>query len=1059
MWAVRIALQRPYTFLAMTLLILLLGPLVALRMPVDIFPSIRIPVLGVIWSYAGLPPQEMADRITNSFNRILPTAVADVDHIDSTSLTGVSVSKIYFHPNANLPLSIGQSVASGQYWLKNLPPGSTPPQFVAYNASTVPVLQLALSSDTISQQGLFDAGNYFVRSQLAGIPGMSLPFPYGGRQRQVQVDLDPERLQALGVSAQDVQNAILAQNLIVPAGTQKIGGFEYLIRLDGSPADVSALNDAPIRVVNGAMVFVRDVANVRDGGPPQTNMVRLDGRPGVLMTVQKTGEASTLQVVDQIRSRLPALRAAAPKGLEVRAVGDQSTFVRAAISSVVLEAVVAAGLTAAMVLLFLGSIRSTLVIAASIPLSILCSLIGLWAIGETINLMTLGGLALAVGILVDDATVAIENVNAHLERGEPTERAIVAGAQEIAVPAFVATLCICIAFLPMFFLEGVPRFLFAPLAEAIILAVAASYVLSRTLVPTLAFLFLRAHAPGHAQSPAGSALGRMQARFQRAFDRFSAGHGDLLARALRRPGTVAAGFAAACLLSLVLLPFLGTDFFPAVDAGQMKLHVRAHAGTRVEETAKLVDQVERLVRRSLPSGEVATIVDNIGIPVSGINLTYSTSAPTGTADADIFVTLTERHGPTAGYVTTLRQRLRRAFPGVGFSFLPADSASQILNFGAPMPIDIKVVGKTADQAARVAQPLLGTIQRIPGIADAHLHQDLDTPTFDVRLDRSRSLDAGLTGRDVANNLLISLSGSLQTQPTFWLDPKNGVSYPVVTQVPQQRLRSLDDLRRLPITGAPGSGAQLLGSLAELQRSVGPSVVSHYNSQPVIDILATNDGRDLGGVAGDLRKAIAAAQRAAPPGVTITLTGQVATMSTAFQGLGLGLCFAVLLVFAVIVVNFQSLRDAGVVVAGLPVAGAGIVWMLFLTGTTLSVPALTGAVMTMGVASANSILVVSFARERLQAGAAAAVAAAHPARARLRPVMMTAMAMVAGMLPMALGLGEGGEQNAPLGRAVIGGLACATAATLLLVPVLFAMVNARRRVGQGGTAPLTPMAEA
>ena len=1056
MWLVKIALQRPYTFLVMAVLLLVFGPLAIARTPVDIFPNIRIPVVGIIWSYAGLPPQEMADRITNSFNRVLPTAVNDIEHIDSNALLGVSVSKVYLHPRANLAVSMSQAVASGQYWLRNLPQGTTPPQFVVYSASSVPVLQLALSSSTISQQGLYDAGNIFVRTQLAGIPGLTLPFPYGGRQRQVQVDLDPRALQAHGLSAQDVQAAILSQNLIIPAGTEKIGPYEYLIRLNGSPDDAAALNNVPVKVVDGAMVFVRDVAHVRDGAPPQTNLVRLDGKPGVLMTVQKTGEASTVQVVDQVKARLPKLRAAAPSGLAIQAVGDQSVFVRAAIVSVVREGIVAAGLTALMILLFLGSWRSTLIIATSIPLSILASMIALSALGETINLMTLGGLALAVGILVDDATVAIENINAHLERGEPVESAILAGAQEIAVPAFVATLCICIVFLPMFFLEGVPKFLFVPMAEAIVFAMIASYILSRTLVPTLAKLLLRAHGPGHARE--ANWLGRLQGGFQAAFDRLGHVYARTVAAVVQRRRVFAPIFGIACVLSLALVPALGTDFFPAVDAGQIKLHMRAHAGTRVEETGALADQVEALVRRTIPAPEIQGIVDNIGVPVSGTNLTYSTSAPTGTADADIYITLGPKHRPTAGYIAILRRKLRQAFPGASFAFLPADSATQILNFGAPSPIDVQVVGKTLGQSTQVATALLSHIAKIPGVADARIHQDLDSPEFDIAVDRSRSQDSGLTQRDVANNLLISLAGSFQTQPTFWLDPKNGVSYPIVSQVPQTELTSLDDLRGTPITGAQGSKPQLLGALGHITRTVGPAVVTDYNAQPAIDIMATNAGRDLGGVTRDIGRVVAEAQKHAPAGVTITLRGQVATMNASFRGLFVGLGFAILLVYLVIVVNFQSLLDPLIIISALPAAVAGIVWMLFLTHTTLSVPALTGAIMTMGVATANSILVVSFGRERMVAGDTPAKAAVEAARARFRPVLMTALAMIIGMLPMALGLGEGGEQNAPLGRAVIGGLLWATAATLLFVPAVFTLLHGQPRRGLATVALQPPVAE-
>jgi len=989
---------------------------------------------------------------------VATTTVSNIEHIESQSLTGVGVTKFFFHPGSNVDLSMSQMTAIGQTWLKNLPPGTTPPQILAYSASSVPVIQLALSSKTISEQGLYDAGNIFVRTQLATVQGASIPFPFGGKQRQVQVDLDQTALQSYGLSAQDVQNAIAAQNLIIPAGTQKIGEFEYNIRLNGSPTAVADLNDLPIKAVNGATVYVHDVAHVRDGAPPQTNVVRLNGEHAVLMTVQKTGGASTLDIINAIKAKLPAVQAAAPPGLDIRAVGDQSLFVKAAISGVIREGAIAAALTGLMILLFLGSWRSTLIITVSIPLSILASILALSALGQTINIMTLGGLALAVGILVDDATVAIENINAHLERGESVEDAILNGAHEIAVPALVATLCICIVFVPMFFLEGVSKFLFVPLAEAIVFAMLASYVLSRTLVPTLAKYLLKAHAPGHESSAKPrNPVARLQAAFERGFDRLRERYRGVLTQVIARRGLFIPLFLAGAVASLALAPWLGSDFFPAVDSGQIKLHLRAHAGLRVEETARIADQVEAVIRGVIPTDELADVVDNIGLPFSGINLTYANSGPTGANDADIYVTLKDRHHPTPGYVRALRQRLPGAFPGVSFAFLPADIVSQILNFGAPAPIDVQITGANTVANNAIAQRLLARMQRVPGIADARIQQPLDAPEFDVSVDRSRGQDVGLTQRDVANTMLISLSGSFQNQPTFWLDPKNGFPYPIVTQTPQAQLDSLDALRNTPITGAPGSHPQILGALGEIKRGVGPSLVTHYNVQPAIDIYAAAGDRDLGGVTADIKALVAQAQKDLPKGSAIVIRGQAITMQTSFSGLFLGLGFAILLVYLLIVVNFQSWLDPFIIVSALPAALAGIVWMLFLTHTTLSVPALTGAIMSMGVATANSILVVSFARDRLQAGGVdAATAAMEAGFGRFRPVLMTALAMIIGMLPMALGLGEGGEQNAPLGRAVIGGLTVATLATLLFVPAVFTLLHGRRAAAPRTTpAPFGP----
>src|SRR5579859_1920811 len=1044
MWIVKVALGRPYTFIVMALLLLILGPLTIVRTAKDIFPNIGIPVVSVIWTYSGLPPDEMSGRITGSFERVSLVTVNNIDHIESQSVTGISVIKYFFHQGTNIDLSMSQLTAVSQAWLRQLPPGITPPLILAYNASSVPIIQLALSSHSIPEQGLFDLANNFVRTQLAGVAGASIPFPYGGKQRQIQIDLNQHLLQERGVSANDVVAAMNAQNLIIPAGTEKVGEFEYNIKLNGSPDAVDEFNDLPIKTVNGTVVYFHDVAHVRDGSAPQTNIVRVDGQPATLMTIQKTGDASTLDIINQIKAQLPQVRDASPPALEIQPIGDQSLFVEGAISGVVREGVIAAALTGLMILLFLGSWRSTLIITISIPLSVLCAIIGLSLLGETINIMTLGGLALAVGILVDDATVAIESINTHLEEGEEVEAAILTGAREIAVPALVATLCICIVFVPMFFLNGVARYLFVPLAEAICFAMLASYVLSRTLIPTLAKYWLRMHA-GHApEQRSRNPLVRLQQAFQGGFEALRHRYHDLLDTVLSRRAVFIPAFLGCMLASLTLAPWLGSDFFPSVDTGQIKLHVRGHAGLRVEETARLCDDVETALRKIIPGNEIESLVDNVGLPVSGINLSYSNSAPTTAADADIFVTLKQEHGRIDDYIRRLRAALPADFPGVTFAFLPADIVSQILNFGAPAPIDIQVKGFNTAANNGYAQHLLERLRLVPGIADARIQQALDYPEFDVKVDRSRAQELGFSQRDIANDLLVSLTGSFQTNQTFWLDRKSGVSYPLVTQSPQPQLDSLDALRNIPVTDAAARQPQILGALSSITRSVGPAVATHYNVAPAIDIYATAQDRDLGAVAADVQKLVDAASKELPRGSTVAIRGQVETMRSSFTGLYGGLAFAILLVYLLIVVNFQSWTDAFIIVTALPAALAGIVWMLFLTHTALSVPALTGAIMCVGVATANSILVVSFARDRLrELGVDARSAALEAGFARFRPVLMTALAMIIGMVPMALGLGEGGEQNAPLGRAVIGGLCLATLATLFFVPTVFALVHGRR----------------
>jgi multidrug efflux pump subunit AcrB len=1037
MWIVRIALQRPYTFIVLALLIVLVGIFSILRTATDIFPEIRIPIVNVIWSYTGLPPEEMANRIVSFSERGAQTVVSDVEHTESQNLTGTALVKYYFRPNVNLDLALSQITGISQTQLRFTPPGTTPPIVITYNASSVPILQLALTSSELSESQMFDLGNTFIRTALSTVQGASLPFPYGGRQRQVQVDLDPAALRGRNLSAQDVVAAISAGNLIVPAGTQKIGDIEYIVKLNSSPVRIDELNNLPVRATAAGVTYVRDVAHVHDGAAPQTNMVRVDGQRAVLMSVVKTGSASTLDVVDSIQAGLPP-------ALTIKTTGDQSLFVRAAVSSLVREATVAAALTGLMILLLLASMRSALIITISIPLSVLVSLSCLSALGETINLMTLGGLALAVGVLVDDATVAIENINWHLEQGKEVEPAILDGAQQIAVPAFVATLAICIVFVPMFFLTGVSRFLFVPMAEAVVFAMLASYVLSRTLVPTLAKYWLRKHVPADAQAdaPRGGVAARFQQHIERGFESFRAGYHDVLVLALARRRRFVPAFLGFVAVSFLLLPWLGRDFFPAVDAGQIKLHLRAPTGTRIEETAALCDRVEAVIRQIIPAGELATIVDNIGLPYSAINLASSNSAPVGPSDADILISLNHDHRSTRDYERLLRRKLGEAFPSVTFAILPADIVTQILNFGLPSPIDVQVAGYNQEANRAFANKLYHQLRRVPGLADLRIHQSLNYPQFDVKVDRSKAAEVGLTQRDVATDMLISLSGSFQTTPSFWADPATGVQYNVAVQAPQYRLASLQDLRSTPVTntdpGAPSS--QLLANLATIARGAGPAVVSHYNVKPTIDIFGRVEDSDLGTVSDAVLEVVRQARKDLPRGSELVVRGQVETMNSSFTGLQLGLAGAVVLIYLLIVVNFQSWLDPLIIITVLPAALAGIVWMLFATATPVSVPALTGAIMCMGVATANSILVVSFARERMAAGDDAATAADSAGFSRFRPVLMTAMAMIIGMFPLALGLGEGGEQNAPLGRAVIGGLLFATVSTLLFVPAVFTIIH-------------------
>jgi CzcA family heavy metal efflux pump len=1046
MWIVKVALQRPYTFITLAALIVLLGGYAIVVTATDIFPNIRIPVAAVIWRYNGLLPEEMANRIVLFSERVAQTTVNDVEHTESQSLNGVAVVKYFFQPGVDRALSLAQITAISQTQLVFSPPGTTPPFVLAYDASSVPILQLALSSDTLPEAKLYDLGNTILRTQLATVAGASIPFPYGGKQRQVQVDLDPQALRANGLAANDVVRAIGEQNLILPAGTQKIDAFEYFIKLNASPTQIEELNDLPVRSRDGTVTYIRDVAHVRDGYSPQTNMVRVDGRRSVLMNVLKTGNASTIDIINGINEKLPRIRASLPPELKIAATSDQSVFVRAAISGVIREAVIASALTGLLILLFLASWRSTFIITISIPLSILASVICLSALGETINIMTLGGLALAVGILVDDATVTIENINYHLEQGKDVETAILDGARQIALPALVSTLCICIVFIPMFLLPGIARFLFVPLAEAVVFAMLASYVLSRTLVPTLAKFWLRKHEGGDG-SKSNNPLARWQTRFERGFESARNRYRALLEAALQRGVRFASVFFA-CVATTALiafplgpLPGLGQEFFPSVDGGQIKLHLRARSGTRIEETAVLADAVEGTIREVITPSEIVNVVDNIGLPYSGINLAYSTSAPVGPGDADIYVNLKPHHKPTADYVRELRSRLTTDYPGSTFAFLPADMIGQILNFGLPSAIDVQIVGFNTQGNRNFANQLLQKLRSVPGAVDLHVQQAGDYPQFNVDVDRSKAQLLGLTEQAVASNVLVSLSGSFQTSPSFWVDPKSGTQYQVAAQTPQFQLQNLNDLGNTPLNG-PRDSSQILSSIVNVHRNVAPAVVTHYNATPSIDIFGSVQDSDLGFVASQIDAIVAKAKKDLPRGSSIAVRGQVQTMRSSFNGLLIGLVGAVILVYMLLVVNFQSLADPLIIVTALPAALAGIVWMLFLTGTPVSVPALMGAIMCMGVATANSVLIISFARERMTAGDSAFEAALQAGFTRLRPVVMTAAAMIIGMIPMALGLGEGGEQNAPLGRAVIGGLIFATVATLFLVPTVFSIIHGR-----------------
>ena len=1056
MWIVNLALRRPYTFIVLAIFILIAGVLSILSAPKDIFPSINIPVISVIWNYTGMAPSEIADHLTTPYERVLTTTVDNIEHIESESLYGIAVVKIFLQPNASVSRGIAQVTSVSQAVLKQLPTATTPPLVLSYSATNVPVVMVGLSG--LSEQQLNDLGLNFVRPQLITVPGVGVPYPYGGKQRTVQIDLNYKALQGYGLTPNDVINSINAQNLILPSGTEKIGRFEYQVGVNASPPTFEQLNAIPIKTLaNGTTVYIRDVAHVYNGSIPQTNIVRFNGKRATLLTIQKTGDASTLDIVQGIKDKLPILKRILPPQLKITTLFDQSIFVTAAIEGVVRETVIAACLTAIMILIFLGDWKSTLIIAISIPLAILSSIAVLTALGQTINIMTLGGLALAVGILVDDATVTIENIDRHLAEGKPALEAIRDGAAQIAVPALVSTMCICIVFVPIFFLSGVAKYLFAPLAEAVIFAMIASYILSRTLVPTLAMYWMK----GHGGTPHGTPKKRfvlfgwfsgLHAGFNRRFEKFREGYRDLLSLGLRNAGRlviVVLGFAAA---STVLFPFLGQNFFPTVDTGQFDMHVRTRAGTRIEETANTVDQIEQMIRQIIPANQVDMIVDNMGIPYSGINTSYNNTGTMSPADADILVSLKENHSPTDRFIQAIRARMPHDFPDVTVWFPPADIVSQTLNFGLPAPIDIQVTGANLTANFAFASKLLDQVRHVPGAVDFRIQEPNDEPQLNINIDRNMASVLGINAQAVTESVLGALSGSEQTSPNFWVDPHNRVSYQINAQVPQYDLHSLDDLRNLPIVGAAAGQGQILANVASISRATTSPVEDHYNILPVINIYGSADGKDLGYVADHIQKLVDASQKSLPSGSFISVHGQITTMRASYTGLYLGLAFSMVLVYLLMVVNFQSWTQPFIIITALPCALAGIIWMLFVTGTTLSVPALMGAIMCMGVATANSVLVVTFANELLQRYKDPYRAALEAGYVRIRPVLMTALAMIIGMVPMALGLGEGGEQNAPLGRAVIGGLIFATTATLFFVPAVFMLVSKIKHVETSESSP-------
>ena len=1050
MWIVRLALNRPYTFIVLALLILIAAPVVILRTPTDIFPNIDIPVVSIAWQYTGLSPDELEGRLTTPYEKVLTTLVDNIEHIESTTLNGQAIIKVYLQPTASLDTANAQVSAASEFLLRSLPPGTLPPQIINFSASSVPILQLGLSGQGLSEQKLNDYGLNFIRPQLVTIPGAVVPNVYGGKQRSIMVNLDPKRLQAESLSPTDVLNALNDQNVVEPSGTAKIGSAEYDVRLNSSPRTIEGLSNLPIKQVNGATIYMHDVASVTDGAIPQTNIVRQDGHRGVLITVLKSGSASTLDVVKGILGLLPRIKSGLPPELKITPIGDQSIFVRGSITGVVREAVIAAVLTGLMILLFLGSWRSTLIIAVSIPLSILTSIIVLSLMGQTINIMTLGGLALAVGILVDDATVEIENTNRYLEEGHQLREAILEGAAQIAVPALVATLCICIVFLPMFFLGGVSKYLFVPLAEAVVFAMLASYMLSRTLVPTMAMYLLKPHDE-HAplsQNP----LAKFQRAFERAFETVRSAYEGLLTRLVAVRKLFIPVFLGCCLLTLLLVPFLGQNFFPSTDNGAFILHVRAKSGTRIEETARLCDLVEQSIRSIVPAGEMDNILDNIGLPYSTLNTQHATSGLFGASDADVMVSLKEDHHPTADYIRTLRERLPREFPGTVFYFLPADIVTQILNFGLPSPIDVQIDGPDDAGNRKVANHILDQLRQIPGLVDLRIQQPDDYPVLNVAVDRTKASQGGYTQRDVGSSVLNILSGSTQLTPQFFLDPRNGVTYNIVAQTPQYQVQSLNDLQNIPMTSHNAKEPEILADVADISRATEVPIVSHYNIRRTVDIYGNVQDRDLGAVARQIERIVDANKGSLHRGNFIRMRGQVDTMRSSYTGLMYGLLFSIVLVYLLIVVNFQSWLDPFIIITALPAALAGIVMFLFITRTTLSVPALMGAIMCMGVATANSILVVSFAKDRFNEIGDPLRAAIEAGATRFRPVCMTALAMIIGMVPMALGAGEGGEQNAPLGRAVIGGLLLATVATLIFVPAVFALLHGRDKFEPSETEP-------
>jgi multidrug efflux pump subunit AcrB len=1054
MWIVKLALNRPYTFIVLALLILLLSPVIILRTPTDIFPDINIPVISIGWTYTGLNPEEMEGRLTTPYEKAITTLVDNVEHTESTTYNGVSVTKVYLQAGSSLDTANAQITAASQFLVKQLPPGILPPQIINFSASSVPILQLGVSGTGMTEQALNDTAANGIRPQLITVPGAQLPLPYGGKQRQVLIGMDQAAMQARGIAPIDLLNAVALENVVTPSGTVKIGPTEYDVRTNGTPRTIEELGNIPIKQVNGTTIYLHDIASVSDGFTVQTNIVRQDGHRGVLITVLKNGNASTLDVVKGIRDRLPHALSTVNPNVRLTALADQSVFVRAAVQGVIREGIIAAALTALMILLFLGSWRSTLIIAVSIPLSILTSVIVLSLIGETINTMTLGGLALAVGILVDDATVTIENIERYLEQGQPLREAILQGAAQIAVPALVSTLCICIVFLPMFFLGGVARFLFVPLAEAVVFAMLASYVLSRTLVPTLAVYLLRPKE--HHTAASRGFFTRFQRGFERQFERLRSAYRLLLDKLVSLRHLFVPGFLLVCLLAFLLVPFLGQNFFPDTDSGQFILHVRGDTGLRIEDMAKLCDLVEDSIRKQVPAAELDNILDNIGLPYSATNTQHLTNGTIGAYDADIEVTLKPKHRPTADYVATLRRELPREFPTATFYFLPADITTQILNFGIPAPMDVQIEGNDIEASKQIADKLLAQLSHVPGLVDLRIQQPFDYPTLQVDVDRTKALQGGYTPRDVTGSILNTLSGSSQLTPIFFLNWNNGINYNVVAQTPQYNMDSKQDLENIPInratpaapapatnsTGQQPSGpsTEILADLATIHRGHEMAVVNHYNVRRVVDIYGNVQDRDLGAVSRAVERVLRDNDKDLPRGTYVSLKGQVTTMRTAYTGLLVGLAFSIVLVYLLIVVNFQSWVDPFIIITALPAALAGIVVFLFLTGTTLSVPALMGAIMCMGVATANSILVVSFATERLADHGDAIRAALEAGTTRFRPVLMTALAMIIGMVPMALGLGDGGEQNAPLGRAVIGGLLCATVATLAFVPSVFALIH-------------------